>query len=60
MAISQIQHSAASDPVSPDHVCTPACTHDGAKKEAPAPLKGTVRTTNAPTRPGEGSAHSSR
>jgi hypothetical protein len=56
----QIQQAASSDPKSPDHVCTPACTHEGARKPAPAPLKGTVRTTNAPTRPGEGSARSSR
>jgi hypothetical protein len=38
----------ASDPRSPDHVCTAACTHDVVRK-------GTLRTTNAPTRVGDGS-----
>lgn len=49
-------------PAPADHVCTSACTHEGAAKPAPAaalPL-GKVRTTNAPTTPGEGSPHSSR
>jgi len=62
MSTPTTQQSASSDPKSPEHVCTPACTHEGATKPMPAavPPMGTVRTTNAPTRPGEGSTHSSR
>jgi hypothetical protein len=38
----------ASDPKSPDHVCTAACTHERAKL-------GTVHTTDSPTQVGAGS-----
>jgi hypothetical protein len=40
--------ASGSDPKSPDHVCTAACTHGAVRK-------GTVRTTDAPTKVGDGS-----
>ncbi len=52
--------NAATDSGSPAHHCTPACTHVGPHPDAtvPAAAPGTVRTTTAPTRIGEGAVSS--
>jgi hypothetical protein len=48
----------AVDPKSAEHVCTPACTHEGAKKDmsALAGAKGTLHATAAHDGTGAGAA----
>ena len=48
----------AVDPKAAEHVCTPACTHEGAKKDmsTQAGAKGTLHATAANDRTGGGAA----
>jgi hypothetical protein len=50
----------AVDPKSAEHVCTPACTHEGAKEGMPTPAgaKGTLHATAAHGKTGGGAARS--
>jgi hypothetical protein len=51
-----------SDPKSAEHVCTPACTHEGANKQAKTPpgAKGTLHTNADAAKAGNGAARSGR
>ena len=53
--------AATSDPKSAGHVCTPQCTHDGAKGiSAPAEAKGSAKMASSSAKVGNGAAYSSR